>query len=165
MIGRTLHKMLPRLTSILLVVSFISFLSVSVVAIDIPEKICSSGAVENNSVSLYIKGSIGQPIIQNCNSAALYMKSGFIRSYSAINEQQCYPGDANNDKTLNILDVVYLINYKYKDGPSPVPEGICSGDSNCDCFVNILDVVLLINFKYKSGLPPCNYKNWRSTCD
>ncbi len=165
MIGRMSHKKLSHLAVFLIVVSLMFTFSVSVGAVDIPEKVCSSGAVENNSVSLYIKGSIGQPIIQNCNSVSLYIKSGFIRSYSAINEEQCYPGDANNDNILNILDVVYLINYKYKDGPSPVPVEICSGDANCDCLVNILDVVILINFKYKSGLPPCNYTNWRSACD
>ena len=27
--------------------------------------------------------------------------------------------DVNNDGELNILDVVYIINYKYKEGPEP----------------------------------------------
>ncbi len=61
-------------------------------------------------------------------------------------------GDANRDGDINILDVVYIINYKYKSGPAPDP--IESADVNNDLAVNILDVVYLINFKYKSGSEP-----------
>jgi len=62
------------------------------------------------------------------------------------------PGDANGDCAINILDIVYIINHKYKDGPPPTP--LEAGDVNADCFLNILDVVSLINFKYKGGPDP-----------
>ena len=165
MTNRLSDKILFNFFTLFLIIVLISLISISAGAVDIPEKVCASGAVENNSTSLYIRGSIGQPIVQNCNSVSLYMKSGFIKKYSAVSDEQCYPGDANNDDNINILDVVYLINFKYKGGPPPVPDEICSGDSDCDCVVNILDAVLLINYKYKSGLPPCTYNVWRSNCD
>ena len=61
-------------------------------------------------------------------------------------------GDANDDNSINILDIVMMINYKYKDGAAPVP--VESADVDNDGFVNILDIVALINYKYKSGDPP-----------
>lgn len=61
-------------------------------------------------------------------------------------------GDVNDDNGINILDIVMLINYKYKGGAAPVPE--ISGDVNHDGAINILDIVALINYKYKSGTAP-----------
>lgn len=58
-------------------------------------------------------------------------------------------GDANLDGGINILDVVYIINYKYKGGPQPLLLDLC--DVNNDDGINILDVVHLINYKYKGG--------------
>jgi len=76
----------------------------------------------------------------------------------------CEPGNANGDGVINILDIVYLINYKYKSGPAPIPYAICSGDANGDCVVNILDIVYLINYKYKSGPAPGTCEAWLSAC-
>jgi len=64
-------------------------------------------------------------------------------------------GDCNDDTEINILDIIFLINYKYKDGPEPEP--FVSGDVNADGSINILDIVYLINYKYKEGpAPNCN---------
>jgi len=87
-------------------------------------------------------------------------------------------GDANTDGKLDILDIVHVINFKYKAGdgvkwPSATydPNGL-SGypTSNCNALMNtnshltgganidILDIVYLINFKYKGGgAPTCRY--------
>lgn len=61
-------------------------------------------------------------------------------------------GDVNRDGAIDILDVVYIINYKYKGGPAPDP--LESADANNDLSINILDIVYLINFKYKGGAEP-----------
>ncbi len=61
-------------------------------------------------------------------------------------------GDATNDGAVNILDMIYIINYKYKSGPEP--EILESADVNSDTRIDILDIVYLINFKYKSGPEP-----------
>ena len=61
-------------------------------------------------------------------------------------------GDCQVDKKVNLLDIVYLINYKYKDGPPPVP--LDHGDVNSDGNVNILDIISIINYKYKNGPAP-----------
>ncbi len=62
------------------------------------------------------------------------------------------PGDASGDGKVNILDIVYLINHKYKGGQEPTPPAV--GDVNVDCDLNILDIAYLINYKYKSGPTP-----------
>jgi len=63
-------------------------------------------------------------------------------------------GDIDNDVNhfITILDVVYLINYLYKDGPDPFY--IQSADVNFDEIISILDAVYLINSIYKDGPDP-----------
>jgi transposase len=80
----------------------------------------------------------------------IYDLEGPWSNAGSINIWRC--GDVNDDNSINILDVVMLINYKYKSGPEPNP--IESGDVNDDNTINILDIVTLINYKYKSGPPP-----------
>ncbi len=64
----------------------------------------------------------------------------------------CGNVDNDIDGLVNILDVVYLLNYKYKDGPQPFY--LASADIKYDGLINILDVVHLLNYKYKDGPDP-----------
>jgi len=61
-------------------------------------------------------------------------------------------GDVNSDGTINIIDIINLINYVYKDGPEPYPWK--AGDINGDGEINILDIIPIILYKYKGGAPP-----------
>jgi hypothetical protein len=61
-------------------------------------------------------------------------------------------GDANADGTVDVGDVVHIINYLYKNGPPPDP--LEAGDANCDAIVDVGDVVHLINYLYKAGSAP-----------
>jgi len=65
-------------------------------------------------------------------------------------------GDANADKKVDVGDVVYLINYLYKNGAAPLCNPIerC-GDASNDGIVDVGDVVYLINYLYKNGPAPC----------
>jgi hypothetical protein len=76
----------------------------------------------------------------------------------------CEPGEVDETPPVNILDVVYIINYLYKNGPNPQPYEICNSDADCDCSTNILDVVFLINFLYKNGPSPCSCEQWYNSC-
>ena len=62
-------------------------------------------------------------------------------------------GDANGDENVDIVDVVYLINYLFRGGPAPV-GGVCVGDANGDDETNIVDVVYLINYLFRGGPTP-----------
>ncbi|MCX6829997.1 MAG: S8 family serine peptidase [candidate division Zixibacteria bacterium] len=62
-------------------------------------------------------------------------------------------GDPNNDHTINMSDITYLINFLYKGGPAPVPDRLM-GDVFCDGILNIHDIQYLINYLYKGGPAP-----------
>ncbi len=62
-------------------------------------------------------------------------------------------GDANHDNAVNVGDAVYVINYIFKSGPSPIP--LSGGDANCDRAVNVGDAVSVINYIFKGGPAPC----------
>lgn len=61
-------------------------------------------------------------------------------------------GDADGSEVVNILDVTYIVNYLYKDGPVPDPES--SADADGSGSINILDVSTLVNYLYKNGPEP-----------
>jgi len=64
------------------------------------------------------------------------------------------------DGNINPVDVVYIVNYVYKnlDARPVLPN--CpgnNGDWNCDGNVNPVDVVWYVNYVYKnSGIGPCD---------
>jgi hypothetical protein len=61
-------------------------------------------------------------------------------------------GDVNANVNVDIVDVVYLINYVLRSGPEPVvPE---SGNVNCDWATDTADIVFLINYVLKNGPRP-----------
>ena len=64
-----------------------------------------------------------------------------------------YRGDVNSDGVLEGGDIVYLINYHYRSGDSPLPLAD-QGDVNKDGIAEAADVVFLINYLYKSGPAP-----------
>jgi len=65
-----------------------------------------------------------------------------------------YPcGDCNGDGWIGPGDIVYLINYLFRDEPPPEPT--CIGDVNCDGVASAGDVVYLIGYLFRSGPPPC----------
>ena len=73
------------------------------------------------------------------------------------NRQDRYPllylrGDVNRNLIRDIEDVIYLLNYIYKNGPAPNPP--MAGDVNWDEVIDILDVYYLINFLFTSGPSP-----------
>ncbi len=61
-------------------------------------------------------------------------------------------GDVNGDGGVNVLDIIYLINWKYKDGPEPDPMEAANVDGIDP--VNVLDIIYLINYKFKDGPEP-----------
>jgi len=65
-------------------------------------------------------------------------------------------GDANNDGTVDPLDIWHLIDFIYTYGyqqGEPVPD-LLMGDANCDADVNLLDILYLIEHLYRDGEAP-----------
>ncbi len=60
-------------------------------------------------------------------------------------------GDVTGNNVVDLLDIVYMINAKFKGGPQPPLE---TADVNNDTLFNLLDIVYMVNFKFKGGPPP-----------
>ena len=77
-----------------------------------------------------------------------------------VEARQISYGDLDHDGTIDVSDIVFLINYVFYDGSAPQP--IRSGDVNADHLIDIADVVYLINYLFESGPVPkggCNNQN------
>jgi photosystem II stability/assembly factor-like uncharacterized protein len=61
-------------------------------------------------------------------------------------------GDASGDGLIDLGDVVFLVNYLYRNGPAPEPPK--AADANCDGIVDLGDVIYLTNYLFKGGPPP-----------
>jgi len=70
-----------------------------------------------------------------------------------VKTRSYFCGDANDDGIVNVGDIVYLVNYIFRDGPKPV-LGYCHGDVNDDYLSNVGDVVNLVNYVFRDGDPP-----------
>jgi len=66
-------------------------------------------------------------------------------------------GDADNDGSINVLDVNYIIDYLYNGGPQPEPD-VLMADASGDANINIMDAVYTINYLYKEGPPPISFE-------
>ena len=56
--------------------------------------------------------------------------------------------------TGDVSDVIFLVNYLYKEGPVPSPAVL--GDVNCDEEIDVGDVIYLVNYLYDGGPEPCS---------
>jgi len=65
---------------------------------------------------------------------------------------QYLPGDANNNGTVNGIDVTFLVSYLKGIGSPPDP--FLAGDANGDCGVNGIDVTYLVTYLKGYGSPP-----------
>jgi len=64
------------------------------------------------------------------------------------------PGDYNDDGMTNVGDALYLIDFIYKGGTTPV-GGAGRADANCDNQIDISDVIFIIKYVLSEGEAPC----------
>jgi hypothetical protein len=62
------------------------------------------------------------------------------------------PGDANADSLVDLADVVYELNYLFRNGTPPV--FFECGDPTADCKIDIADAIYLLNYLFKQGPDP-----------
>lgn len=74
-----------------------------------------------------------------------------IKTYDMSVNYLC--GDANGDRSINIADAVYIINYIFAYGEPSEP--FQASDANCDGSTNIGDAIFMVNHVFNSGPSPC----------
>jgi hypothetical protein len=72
----------------------------------------------------------------------------------SIGEEPVICGDADGSGSIDVDDVVYLVNYIFTGGPAPDPYYV--GDANCSIDIDIDDVVYLIAYIFSGGNDPCD---------
>lgn len=75
-----------------------------------------------------------------------------LKDSSQVVYTQTLPGDLDNNKQIDLTDIVRLINYVFFDITPPSPMNL--GDVNGDCRIDITDNVFLINFVFLNGEAP-----------
>ncbi len=61
-------------------------------------------------------------------------------------------GNANNDSSLNLADVAFILGYLFANGPEP--PCLDSADTDDSGRINISDSVFLALYLFADGLPP-----------
>jgi hypothetical protein len=120
----------------------------------------NGGATATMSASYELGLSAGQEAAGKTNSASFNLAIGFWQS-SAV-EQPCdcgVWGDVNDDAAINPVDVVYMVNFVYKNQDARVQPPDCpyeAGDVDCNDQVNPVDVVYYVNYVYKNQKAFCD---------
>lgn len=109
-----------------------------------------SGSAHNGTIFTFDTLTLNGPLRLISQYGTYYPE--FIGGKIFVMDEIC--GDLNKDLEVNILDIIYLIRYKFKNGPPPEP--ILAGDFTFDGEIDITDVVAFINYKYKGGPDICN---------
>ncbi len=60
-------------------------------------------------------------------------------------------GDANNDQSINVGDVITMLNYIFYC--IPLPNEFWYSDVNCDEKINLADVVTMVNYVFRNKAP------------
>jgi hypothetical protein len=70
-----------------------------------------------------------------------------------------WPGDASSDERRDLSDVIYILNFIYKDGPAP-KHPIAADVNLPDRIIDIQDALYLLNYLYKDGPEPLPGDAW-----
>ncbi|MDO8508106.1 MAG: dockerin type I repeat-containing protein [Nanoarchaeota archaeon] len=71
-----------------------------------------------------------------------------------VTQEECnfLRGDSNSDSSLNLADPMYILNFLFKGGNSPICED--SADSNDDGRIDITDAVFILQYLFSGGGSP-----------
>ncbi len=117
----------------------------------------AGGAINATSTNYKMGLSVGQSVAGEGSSTNYKMGIGFW--YGAGGTTVVCPieitGDVNVNGTITSADIIYLVGYVFKSGPTPLPCE-ASGDVNCSENVTSADIIYLVNHVFRSGPLPCD---------
>jgi hypothetical protein len=88
----------------------------------------------------------------------IHVGYGTIDAEALLDEYICpvkITGDVNQSGEITAADIVYLVNYVFNSGPTPLPCE-AAGDANCSEAVTAADINYLATYVYQAGPEPCN---------
>ena len=119
-------------------------------------QVISSGGAQGTSTNMKLSGTVGQTAYAHGTGGSFRLLGGFWQNFSATTPACDRCGDANNDGSKDISDVVFLIAYIFSGGSAPgecnTPRGL--GDADGSGAVDISDVVYIIAYIFSGGLAP-----------
>ena len=65
-----------------------------------------------------------------------------------------YYGDCDWNGEINVVDLIYLVDYMFNEGPDPMPW-YTIGSMDCNPVVTIVDLVWLVDWMFNGGPKPC----------
>jgi len=116
-------------------------------------QVLSSGGTDCSSPNYKISGTLCQTATTVMTSGNHNVYSGFWQPEPVSSDCVGMCGNVNGDVSVNVSDVVYMINYIFTDGPAPQPIIACM-DSNTDASVNIADAFYVLNYIFLGGGAP-----------
>jgi len=123
-------------------------------------QVIATGGNCGSSANYVLCATAGQTAVGIGSSSSLVLRSGFWQSFGSVNCCLAWgnAGDANSDEAINLLDILWVIEYVYQDPPGHPPNpGGCDAllDVNGDGLavntptINLLDILALIEHVYQ----------------
>jgi len=94
----------------------------------------------------------GPPIGFTTPNVTSFIPAAIIMGQTHLQEQSIQPGDNNANNKVDLGDIIFLVNYIFKNGPEPINKPM--SDVNVDCVLNLGDLIYLVNYIFKGGLDP-----------
>jgi Dockerin type I domain len=119
----------------------------------ITKQVISNGGTDGDADHFILKATVSQTSTGHGSSESFSLNHGFWNESGSTSPCQGMCGDANFDSNVNVSDAVWVINYVFVGGGSPLPVLAC-GDANSDGMVNVSDAVWIINYVFVGGGAP-----------
>lgn len=91
---------------------------------------------------------------ENANAFSPIINSGTL----TIGSESCCLGDRGNinnspDDLVNVADLVYFVNYIFREGPEPICLAEANVNGSPDEIINVSDLVYLVAYMFQEGPP------------
>lgn len=114
----------------------------------------TAGVARVDSCFLTFYSELGDSVIIGMNASSVSGLSSdcfFVPGTISFERWNC--GRIGGGSISNLSNVVYLINYIFRGGPSPMD--VSYGNVNCDQVVSVSDAVYLLKYIFSGGSVPC----------
>lgn len=118
---------------------------------DTIESAIASGGTKQYNIP--VKPPLGTPVgmISNIHILAeSWGDSEVVDTQFVSSKCYLYRMDLDYDGIIDISDLVYFVDYSFKNGDEPLPT-VLSADINCDLIVEVTDLVLMVDYFFRDG--------------